>query len=110
MTGEMAWINQDGVDSNGETWEVHAAVASAIGGKLKPFDAYQGPYIVIGPDVVVGDSPYRVPVHLGSVRLWLALDERGMGQIYREDTGTLSKIFLPWDEEAAIEAAREILK
>jgi hypothetical protein len=47
MTGEMSWIKSDGTDANGEQWKVHAAVAKAVRGSLRPFDAYQGPYIRI---------------------------------------------------------------
>lgn len=45
MTGEMHAIAPDGTDSNGDTWEIQAAVATALGCKLRPFDKYIGPYI-----------------------------------------------------------------
>lgn len=45
MTGEMSSINEDGLDSNGGMWGLHAAVAKAVNGTLHPFDTYQGPYI-----------------------------------------------------------------
>ena len=110
MTGEMSWINQDGEDSNGETWSTHAAVAKAVGGELKPFDAYQGPYIAVGGDVTVGESPYALAVQgLGIVRLWLCSDDGWLGYVYREDNDAQSMRFAMDDESAAIEAALEVL-
>jgi hypothetical protein len=110
MTGEMAWINQDGEDSSGEVWGIHAAVAKAVGGTLKPFDQYQGPYIVVGDDVTVGEPPYALAVqHLGVTRLWLCSDDGWLGYVYREDTETQSMRFAMSDESAAIEAARQVL-
>ena len=91
MTGEMAWIKQDGTDSNGEEWGVHAAIARALDGTLRPFDVYQGPYIAIR-----------------GARLWLTTDDGVFGQVYNERTDTLSHEFECRDIEAAIEAARTI--
>jgi hypothetical protein len=46
MTGEMHRIDQDtGIDSNGDGWPLHLAIAKHTGGELRPFDVYQGPYI-----------------------------------------------------------------
>ena len=110
MTGEMYSINRRGEDSNGEVWSVHAAVAGAVRGKLQPFDAYQGPYIVIGPDVRVGNPPYALAVqHLGGKRLWLTSDEGFWGRGYREDTDTLSEPFPMFDTRAACRQARKLL-
>gem|GEM_PF-2110802 len=38
MAGEMRQVNPD-------EWPTHKAVADALGGRLRPFDEYQGPYI-----------------------------------------------------------------
>jgi len=111
MTGEMYTITQDGVSDDNEQWPLHAAVSRAIGGTLKPFDYYQGPYILLGEDVRIGRKPYDYPVmHVGVVRLWIFQDKRGMGRIYREDTDTTSDPFHWDDEETAINLAKEILK
>lgn len=47
MTGEMAWIKKDGTDSNGDCWPIHASIARQLKGELRPFDVYQGPYVVV---------------------------------------------------------------
>ena len=111
MTGEMRHINQKGEDSNGEYWGVHAAIARAVKGRLEPFDVYQGPYIVAGPDLRVGTAPYQLAVqHLGIKRLWLVTDDGFLGQVYREDTDTFSEPFICYDTRAACRAARQLLK
>ena len=114
MTGEMLFITQDGTDQDGDVWHIHAEVAKAVGGKLKPFDKYQGPYISIGPDLRVGNNPYAIPVRLrgggGFVRLWLTTDDDYFGRVYREDTDTLSEPFPMEDMEMAIEAAKSLLE
>ena len=109
MTGEMHWIRQDGVDSNGDEWPYHVIVAKAVNGTLKPFDKYQGPYIAVGPDFLAGTRPYRVPIqNLGCVRLWLGWNEDEGPYIYREDID--KTMFLPsLDEETLADCAREIL-
>ncbi len=38
MASEMNHVNPD-------EWPIHKAVAEALGGQLRPFDEYQGPYI-----------------------------------------------------------------
>ena len=38
MAGEMRHVNL-------AEWPIHNAVAAALGGRLRPFDQYQGPYI-----------------------------------------------------------------
>lgn len=109
MTGEMHAISQDGIDSNGEEWPIHAAIAKAVGGTLQPFDQYQGPYISIGADLRVGNAPYSMPVqHLGIKRLWLTVTEDGIPTVYREDTDTQAECC--WDDtESAIAAAQSLL-
>ena len=111
MTGEMHSITQKGVDSNGDSWPTHAAIARAVKGKLKPFDVYQGPYIVVGPDLQVGIPPYMLSVQ-GIVRLWLAdADDSSRPQvrIWREDTDTLSEPFWYEDTRTACKEARKLL-
>lgn len=109
MTGEMHWINQDGVDSNGDAWPLHAIVARAVGGELKPFDSYQGPYIVVGKDIAAGNAPYRVPIRgLGCIRLWVYQNECGEITIWREDNN--SEVVVPFDDEETIaDCARALL-
>jgi len=115
MTGEMYWIDEEtGQDSNGDVYELHAAIAKAIGGQLKPFDKYQGPYIVIGKDIRAGSGPYAIPVqNLGVIRLWIIPqpndEESGFFCIYREDTNETSHPFWWNDESMAIEAARQLI-
>ena len=41
MTGEMSQFDAD----HGEEWALHRSIARAIGGKVRAFDVYQGPYI-----------------------------------------------------------------
>ena len=109
MTGEMWTITQDGVDQDGETWDIHAAVARSVGGTLQPFDVYQGPYILVGKDRRVGERPYRVTLP-GPCRLWITADENDTGTVYREDTGA-SACWWPYSSESrAIEAARSLLE
>jgi len=109
MTGEMHWVNQDGTDSNGDVWKIHAAVAKAVGGRLMPFDVYQGPYIVVGPDLRVGRTPVNAR-HLGIVRLWLYVKDDLVGVVYREDTDTYRE-YLPIDDaDEACNAAYDLLQ
>ena len=114
MTGEMYSITKQGVDSNGDCWAMHAAVARAVGGRLEPFDVYQGPYIVVGPDVRVGSAPYQLAVqHLGVKRLWIVPEDDSNGafvQVYREDTDTLSELIWWEDTGHAAKEARKLLK
>ena len=106
MAGEMNYINSEtGEDDSGNVWNIHAAIAKAVGGTLKPFDQYQGPYIVVGTDITVGKSPYQlVPTHLGIIRLWVCEDV-----IYREDNEKTAPYF-PYDELSAVDAALSLLE
>ena len=112
MTGEMRFIDKNGIDSNGECWDLHAAIAQACGGELKPFDSYQGPYISVNGDVVVNSgSCYRMPVqYLGCVRLWIIGNDQDymIGTVYREDTEDYADFDI-YDTESAICAARSLL-
>ena len=110
MTGEMYSINQDGEDSSGNIWPIHAAIAKALGGTLQPFDQYQGPYILIGQDVRVGNAPNQSAVqNMGVIRLWLVVGGDDLGQVYREDTDRLSESFLQSDIRTAIICAGRLM-
>jgi hypothetical protein len=108
MTGEMYYIDdKTGVDSDGNEWPLHLAIAKELGGTLKPFDVYQGPYISFGTDITIGNSPYKMPIqHLGCIRLWIFEDSEGL-KVYREDTE--ESVLIWFDETIAIEGARELL-
>jgi hypothetical protein len=96
MTGEMGFIDQDGKDSNGDHWELHAKIAKAVGGELRPFDVYQGPYILVD-----------------GARLWVCADDNHPEiafRVYREDTEESSEMFWYDDYERAIEYAKELLE
>lgn len=106
MTGEMAWITQEGLDSNGEEWPYHVIIAEAVGGTLKPFDSYQGPYISVGLDLRANGNP--VPAYgFGCVRLWLYEDDDGEPVIYREDID--ESIACVLEEWSLVECAKEIM-
>lgn len=65
MAGEMNWIDPiTGETGDGEVYELHAAIAKALGGTIQPFDKYQGPYVLIGSDIRSGSQPYAVAVKL----------------------------------------------
>ena len=112
MTGEMGFIDQEGLDSNGEEWPLHAAIAKELNGTIKPFDQYQGPYVVFGSDIRVGNNPYAMaPTGLGIKRLWLIADDEDeeFHFWYREDTEAYSFRFWWNDESMALEAAKQLL-
>ena len=111
MTGEMSWINpKTGEDSNGDSWPIHLAVAKAVGGELKPFDVYQGPYISVGIDLRIGNSPYSIPVqNQKCIRLWvIPVDDYDVA-IYREDTDTQSYAFSAYAGDVEFEAKHAAL-
>ena len=109
MTGEMYHIDPvTGKEPDGTIWEYHAAIAKAVHGTIRPFDQYQGPYVVVGPDLRVGDAPYEVaPTHLGIIRLWLVAGVDDIPCVYREDTGKMSGPC--FDAQEAAEAAIELM-
>ena len=115
MTGEMPRIDPvTGETPDGEVYALHAAIARAVGGTVQPFDKYQGPYVLIGPDVRIGDAPYEVALKgLGVVRLWIVDAGDGFANVYREDTDTSTRMPFfadgPWAERDAVAAAREVL-
>ena len=114
MTGEMAYIdNETGIDSNGESWPIHLAISKAVNGTLKAFDSYQGPYIAIGNDVKVGNTPYKIPInHLGCIRLWVCYVDELTLNVYREDTFHAIEFdsYGEFVKDQAIQAALELIK
>ena len=100
MTGEMYQIDPvTGEEPDGTIWPLHAAVAKAVGGKVMPFDQYQGPYVAVG-----------------QAKLWIELDkpscpacgryyDSSSVRVWREDTDTLSDPFYPYREGAEACAA-----
>jgi hypothetical protein len=105
MTGEMIRS-----EVTREAYPLHFAIADEFGGSVEPFDQYQGPYVVIGSDIRVGEEPYQVAVlgH-GIVRLWFIQDENGECTIFNEANDLTSVPFLWEDVSGAIAAARSIL-
>jgi hypothetical protein len=105
-TGEMSQAEAD----DPEAWPMHHAIADALGGKVKAFDQYQGPYILIGSEVR-GRGVYAPAIPMkGTVRLWIQTVGEGEElQVYNEDNEKLSQTFFWDDNEAAIEAAKEVL-
>jgi hypothetical protein len=112
-TGEMTSVDP-------EEYSTHFAIAKALGGEVKPFDVYQGPYISIGGDVRVSDAltdpdangPYAMAPRIkGLVRLWISVDENDdLCHVYNEDNEKVSTIGFPYeDENMAIAAAEEVL-
>jgi hypothetical protein len=96
MTGEMQYIDQEGRDSNGEGWLLHAAIAKAVKGELKPFDRYQGPYI-----------------NVNGINLWICPDDQsnnGVFYVYREDNKQRGAPFWWQDIKAAIRSSKALLK
>ena len=119
MTGEMYHIDESGKDDIGNEWPIHAAIANALRDEghdatLQPFDQYQGPYILVGKDIRLGQPPYAVATqHLGVVRLWIGIadpDREGLLLVYREDTATLSDSFWCEDIDVAIACAKELMR
>lgn len=97
-------------------WPLQAAIAEATGGELKPFDQYQGPYVLVPsadgrPGLTTGPPPYGRPVRgpLGGARLWVSMNvhpaAEGLACVYREDTEESSPPFWIWDADAAETAA-----
>jgi len=94
MTGEM-----HASEVIRENFPLHFAIAAALGGEVKPFDQYQGPYILTK-----------------GACLWLCTDhDQGPSEfatIYNEATKQSSAEFPLWgpDEvELAIGAARSVI-
>lgn len=101
MTGEMSWIKPSGQDSNGETWEIQATVARALRCKLRPFDAYLGPYInhQNGKIFISSDDG-----EVGTVCLW----PNGIAPAYQMPV--TAQYFPLYDNDAALAATRDMLR
>ena len=110
MTGEMYAIDPvTATEPDGTEWPYHREMARVTGGEVKPFDQYQGPYVVVGPDLRVGTAPYQLALQgVGVVRLWLTTDAHETSRVYREDTAALSEIVVIEPTDAG-EAALELL-
>lgn len=91
-TGEMS---QEELDAHGrEEWPLHYAIADALGGVVKPFDQYQGPYI---------DLPEEG-------RLFIYSNDGVVGAVWNEDTKQESEPFMleVGSENAAVDAALSV--
>jgi hypothetical protein len=101
MTGEMGWIKANGLDSNGDTWEVHAKVARALRCQLRPFDKYIGPYIAHKRGQIFLSSDDG---ETGTACLW----PDGQAPAYREPFTV--EFFPLYNSDAALAAARDVLR
>lgn len=109
-TGEMS---QEELDATGrEEWPLHYAIADALGGTVKAFDQYQGPYVLIGSEIR-GQGVYAPATRMeGVVRLWISSENGYEGVVYNEDNEKQSTPFSlngPTAEEEAVVAAEEVL-
>jgi len=109
-TGEMS---QQELDANGrEEWPLHYAIADALGGTVKPFDQYQGPYVLIGAEIR-GEGVYAPATPTpGVTRLWISSDDGVEGTVYNEENEKQSQPFLLYgagSEEDAVAAAKEVM-
>ncbi len=108
MTGEMFES-----DVTREAYPLHFAIADAVKGEVRPFDQYQGPYVLVGTDIRLGRQPYQYcPVGLGVVRLWIISEDGCGGYIYNEATEKTSEPFpldLEFSGELAADLARDLL-
>ena len=90
MTGEM---HESEVTS--EAYPIHFAIANEIGGTVRPFDQYQGPYILSAK----------------GHRLWLCMEDNGpIATVYNERTDSKSDPFHLEDTEAATNAALSVTR
>ena len=86
MTGEM---HESEVTR--ESYPVHFAIADILNGTVRPFDQYQGPYILTSKG-----------------RLWLVSQDCVLATIYNEDNQCESKPFFVEDTKAAQDAALSV--
>ncbi len=105
MTGEMYRMYSidpiTGEEPDGMVWPLHAAIAKAVGGVIKPSDQHQGPYVLVGE----GTRPM--------CRLWIFFGDypdAGAARVYREDTGEESDFFYAENVEAAVDAALALME
>lgn len=90
MTGEMHKS-----EVTRENFPLHFAIADALGGEVKPFDQYQGPYILTKVSC-----------------LWLRMQGDQIATIYNEATKQYSTEFPLWGPDEvnlAIGAARSVI-
>lgn len=73
MTGEM---HESEVTP--ENYPIHFAIANAINGVVKPFDQYQGPYILVK-----------------YTRLWVIVSDESLISIFNETSQHQSDEFIP---------------
>jgi len=108
-TGEMTQAELDA--SGREEWPLHYAIADALGGVVRPFDQYQGPYVTFeGKDIRQGREPYAVAPRMpGIVRLWISVDDGDLGTVYNEENEKTSQPFDLNSPQEAIAAAEEVL-
>jgi hypothetical protein len=91
-TGEMS---QAELDQNGrQEWPLHFAIADALGGVVKPFDQYQGPYVELPEEG----------------RLFIYSEDGAEGVVWNEDTKQSSEPFLLHEsaENEAVDAALSV--
>src|SRR5208337_3581974 len=107
-TGEMSQSEAD----NPEEWPIHHAIAKALGGTVKAFDQYQGPYILVGSEVR-GRGTYAPAIPMrGTVRLWVQVDEGSDGAFLTVDNEDNEKVSEPFhweDMQGAVDAAKSVL-
>jgi hypothetical protein len=88
-------MSQADLDHSGrEEYPLHYAVADALGGKVRPFDVYQGPYISIP----------------GEGRIFINTEDGMICQWFNEHTNRVSPEFSFEDENGAVDAAIAILE
>lgn len=93
-TGEMS---QGELDASGrEEWPLHYAIADALGGTVRPFDVYQGPYIELENEG----------------RLFIYSEDGMEGHVWNEDTKESSEGFPihEMSENEAVDAALSVLQ
>jgi hypothetical protein len=107
-TGEMT---QDEAD-NPQEWPLHHAIAEALGGTVRAFDQYQGPYVLLGAEIR-GEGVYAPATPMpGVTRLWINTEDGIEGTVYNEENERSSTPFLlnaPGAEQEAVSAAEEVL-
>lgn len=101
MTGEMSWVKPNGEAADGNTYAVHAVVARALRCRLRPFDAYIGPYVQTKRGKLFISTEDGAG---GTVCLW----PDGQPPSMREP---ITADYFPFDDSvAALAAARDVLK
>lgn len=88
MTGEMSQS-----EVTREAWPIHFAIADSLGGEVRAFDQYQGPYVRASRQ---GNRRPR--------KLWLSYVADGFARLYDEVSDRQSRVF-PYCESWAAEYA-----